>query len=171
MNEAIIDMTPDISDRNLWPVVLFSIPFAAVLFGILMVSTALFFPDDVVVDQYYKEGMAINERIADTEKAVELGVGATIYLDGDRISAEIFNSVNSVHVLNFHHVTDENRDVTLNLIKQGDRFVALEVSEIQQEMSEPGVWYVDLVGVEQEWRISKRLKTPLAAISLGAMDD
>ena len=35
---------------NYWPIALFSIPFAAVLFGIVMITTAVYFPDDVVVD-------------------------------------------------------------------------------------------------------------------------
>ena len=40
--------------RNYWPVLLIAIPFAAVIFGIFMVTVALWFPDDLVVDDYYK---------------------------------------------------------------------------------------------------------------------
>ena len=159
------------TERNFWPVALFSIPFAAVLCGVVMVSIASVYPDDVVVDQYYKEGMAINERIADGELATDLGIAATIYLDGDRISAEISGSATSLHKLNFHHVTDENLDVSLSLVKQGERFVALETSDIQRQLREAGVWYVDLEGVEQGWRLSKRLQTPLTEVQLGAVND
>jgi hypothetical protein len=159
----------EVNPRNYWPYALFSIPFAAVLFGIVMITTALYFPDDVVVDQYYKEGMAINERIADSEKAKSLNIAAVVSLE-DLVSAEITGSTNSLHQLNFHHVTDENRDLSLNLIKQGERFVALESTGVSAQMAEPGIWYVELVGVEQQWRLTKRLKTPLTEFSLGAAD-
>lgn len=157
--------------RNLWPFALFTIPFAAVFVGVAMVSIAIAYPDDVVVDQYYKEGMAINERIADGEKAVELAIGAKILLDSSRIKADISGSVDSLHKLNFHHVTDENLDVSLGLVKQGNYFVALEDSDIQARLAEPGVWYVDLVGVEQDWRLSKRLQTPVDQITLGVASE
>lgn len=153
---------------NAWPLTLCAIPFAAVLFGILMVSVASVFPDDVVVDDYYKEGMAINERLADSEKAVALGISAEIYLDGERVSAKILGSSNGLHQLSFHHVTDSTQDVTLNLTKQGDRFVAREVSEIQHQLSRPGIWYVDMTGVEQGWRITQRVTTPTNTLLLGS---
>ncbi len=153
--------------RNFWPIALFSIPFAAVICGIAMLNIAFHYPDDVVVDEYYKEGMAINERIADTELAVELGIAAQIYLDGPRIRAEISGTEESLHQLNFHHVTDQNRDVAFNLIKQGEYFVALEPNSIAADMGHRGIWYVDLVGVEQGWRLKTRLKTPTTNFSLG----
>ncbi|MFN3236082.1 MAG: FixH family protein [Pseudomonadales bacterium] len=159
----------EVNTRSYWPYALFSIPFAAVLFGIVMITTALYFPDDVVVDQYYKEGMAINERIADSEKAKALKIAAVVKLD-ELVSAEITGSTNSLHQLNFHHVTDENRDLSLNLIKQGERFVALESSGVSAQMAEPGVWYVELVGVEQQWRLTRRLKMPLTEFALGEAD-
>lgn len=159
------------SKRNYWPVALISIPFAAVLFGIVMVSLASVYPDDVVVDQYYKEGMAINERIADSENAKKLNIGAIIHLDGPRLKVDIDGSVNSLHQLSFHHVTDQNRDVTINLVKQSDGFSAVQTTDIQKALSLPGVWYVDLESVEQEWRLSKRLETPVDVIRLGASDD
>lgn len=162
----------EVAGKNYWPVVLFSIPFAAVLFGILMISTAVYFPDDVVVDQYYKEGMAINERIADSEKAKTLGIAARITVVGDRVSAVIEGSENSLHQLNFYHVTDETRDFSLKLLKQGDRFTARDEMNLSKQMNEAGVWYVELVGVElsgveQGWRLSKRLQTPVAFFSMG----
>lgn len=157
----------DTTQRNYWPIALFSIPFAAVLFGIVMITTALYFPDDVVVDQYYKEGMAINERIADTEKARALGVQALIHVDGERVTADISGSTNSLHQLNFHHVTDENKDIALKLVKQGEQFIALDAASLVDQMQQAGVWYVELVGVEQGWRLTRRIKTPVSSFELG----
>ena len=62
--------------RNYWPVLLIAIPFAAVIFGIFMVTVALWFPDDLVVDDYYKDGMAINQNIDKQLLATELGRAA-----------------------------------------------------------------------------------------------
>lgn len=161
---------------NYWPIALFSIPFAAVLFGIVMITTALYFPDDVVVDQYYKEGMAINERIADSENARSLGIEARVEIEGERVTVEITGSSNSLHQLNFHHVTDENRDIELKLVKQGEHFVALDSLNLVNQMNLAGVWYIELVGVELDgieagWRLSRRVETPANHFELGAAND
>ncbi len=162
----------DPKDKNYWPIALFSIPFAAVLFGIVMISTAVYFPDDVVVDQYYKEGMAINERIADSEQARALGIEAKVHLDGERVTVAIAGTTNSLHQLNFHHVTDENRDIELKLVKQGEQFIALDSASLIAQMQQAGVWYIELVGVELEgietgWRLSRRLETPALNFEMG----
>ena len=59
-----------------WPIILFSIPFAAVLFGIVMITTATMMPDDLVVDEYYKEGMAINRRLSAEQRAADMQISA-----------------------------------------------------------------------------------------------
>ena len=62
--------------RCTWPWVLISIPFAAVLFGILMIYMVTRYPDDLMVDNYYKEGMAINQSLAMDAAAQALNVEA-----------------------------------------------------------------------------------------------
>ena len=46
-----------------WGLIL--IPMSAVVFGVLMFVMAGIHRDDLVVDDYYKDGMAINQRVGD----------------------------------------------------------------------------------------------------------
>ena len=72
--------------RYTWPWVLIAIPFAAVLFGILMIYMVTRYPDDLMVDNYYKEGMAINQSLAMDAAAQALNVEAVLLkVDAEQI--------------------------------------------------------------------------------------
>lgn len=64
--------------RQGWPWFLISFPLASVVLGISLLVIAINSDDALVVDDYYKEGRAINQRIARDEAAALLGVSARI---------------------------------------------------------------------------------------------
>lgn len=64
--------------RQAWPWFLLAIPASSVVFGFLMLYLALHSNNSLVVDDYYKEGKAINQRIARDARAAALGVHASI---------------------------------------------------------------------------------------------
>ena len=99
--------------RCTWPWVLISIPFAAVLFGILMIYMVTRYPDDLMVDNYYKEGMAINQSLAMDAAAQALNVEASLLkLESGQIQFAIRGVTDSVVVLELFHVVDHGRDQT-----------------------------------------------------------
>lgn len=153
---------------NRWPLVLFSIPFAAVLFGIVMISTVIFFPDDLVVDQYYKDGMAINKRIEADQKASELGITVHIEQSGDepfRILVE--GATDSAVQLSLRHVTDQRLDQSFTLVPEGGtEYVG--ANDLAEVLGSTGIWYLELEGLDDGWRVRQRLVTPLASIRLVA---
>jgi hypothetical protein len=61
-----------------WPWFLISFPLTSVLLGIMMVVLALNTNNSLVVDDYYREGKAINQRIGRDTKAAERGLSALI---------------------------------------------------------------------------------------------
>ena len=64
MNETVAQ-TEQQQDRwyaNPWVWFVLCVPFSAVLFGAVMIISANYQPDDLVVDDYYKEGKGINRR-------------------------------------------------------------------------------------------------------------
>ncbi|MFT7243777.1 MAG: hypothetical protein ACI82A_001122 [Candidatus Azotimanducaceae bacterium] len=154
------------STRNHWPLVLFAIPFAAVLFGIVMVSTVNYFPDDVVVDSYYKEGMAINQRIQADNKAALLKVSALIELNiRSKPYIRLDGATDSAVSLDLRHVTDQRLDQSFTLLPEQDNEYVVD-AQLSDILSSTGVWYIELVGLDDGWRLRKRLVTPLTQVRI-----
>lgn len=65
-----------------WPWILISFPLTSVLLGIMMVVLALNTNNSLVVDDYYREGKAINQRIDRDTKAAARGLAALIHTQG-----------------------------------------------------------------------------------------
>lgn len=69
--------------RNPMVWLVISLPSTAVIAGIITVFIAANTEDGLVVDDYYKQGLAINEVINHDRKASELGLSAFVDLNAD----------------------------------------------------------------------------------------
>lgn len=67
--------------RQFWPWFLIAIPAISMVAGVTMIILSLSGADQVVIDDYYKEGLAINENLALDVYASERGLGATLRFD------------------------------------------------------------------------------------------
>ena len=67
--------------RQFWPWFIISIPAATVVAAIITINIAIKTDDGLVVDDYYKEGLAINEDKARERKAREMQISAELSLD------------------------------------------------------------------------------------------
>lgn len=68
--------------RQLWPWLVLAPPAAAVIAGVVTIVIAVRGADGLVAADYYKRGLAINEELARTQRARELGLKATLHVDG-----------------------------------------------------------------------------------------
>lgn len=68
--------------RQRWPWLLIAPPAVAVVGGIATITLAVRSNDGVVAEDYYKQGMAINQELARKERAAALGVEATVLSRG-----------------------------------------------------------------------------------------
>lgn len=75
--------------RQLWPWLLIAIPGVSVLLGILMITLASIGHDALVVDDWYKEGKAINRRIERDGVAVRRGLEARFARAPDGLVLEL----------------------------------------------------------------------------------
>ncbi|GAA5157561.1 FixH family protein [Viridibacterium curvum] len=64
--------------REPWPWFLMSLPVTAVLAGIVTTVYAVRTNDGVVADDYYKQGLAINQTLARDDMAAQLGLRASL---------------------------------------------------------------------------------------------
>jgi uncharacterized protein len=138
-----------------------AIPFAAVIMGVVMIWLAVDTDDGLVADDYYKQGLAINEVLSRDKAAAELGVSANIDLDNEaRLIRLRFNKGKLENypkqlVLHLQHATRANSDISIRLDHaMEDQYVG----QLQQAVSQ-GIWYFEISdnGVsETGWKLDAR---------------
>ncbi len=155
--------------RQFWPWFLISIPFASVILGSIMLYVAIVGRDTIVVDNYYKEGRAINQELSKDQFAEEIGVGAEVTINEDglvrvKLTAER-NIVPDHLVLKFFHPTLAGKDQQIILKPEGN----LEYSG-KLEGNLKGRWYLDILDDLDLWRLKGQTWLPREdAMKLGAL--
>ncbi len=152
--------------QHRWPWVLMSIPFAAVLFGIFMVVTAMRYPDDVVADTYYRDGQGINQLRALDEMAHTLGLSASLISPAANGRSQLLLRGGEEPVLQLflYHVTDSNADRRFLFSPRAAGVYESEDSTLPTLLAERGVWYLELRGEQDNWRLRKRVETPFTTL-------
>ncbi len=117
---------PWYKEPMVWLVI--AIPAVAVVLNLTQGIYAMSTFDGVVVDDYYKEGKAINQTLARDDAARAAGIIADLDFDYDKglVSAKIKakGDVAEKYVtLKMIHTTLKNNDQSILLEKQGDRYV------------------------------------------------
>ncbi|PID61744.1 MAG: hypothetical protein CSB44_05785 [Gammaproteobacteria bacterium] len=150
--------------RHRWPWILISIPAVSVLLGILMITLSLSTNNSLVVDDYYKEGKAINQRLERDRLAASLGVTASIETSGtDGIIQLEFDDTAAADALppslqlQWIHVAfaEEDRTIVFEHVGAG-RYVAVGGAA---GFPDDGHWNLQLEpvnadGQQQNWRLT-----------------
>jgi len=90
--------------RQFWPWFLIAIPFSSVVMGVVMINLAISGKDSLVREDWYKDGMAINQRLDKQLKAKELGIKAELTLD--KSSGDLFLDTSNLDIFRFHFQGD-----------------------------------------------------------------
>ena len=145
--------------RQFWPWFLIALPGSVVIAGLTTVYIAFKGADTLVNDNYYRDGLAINQRLEQDQLAVNMGLSAAIQLDNE--SGELFVTINSSEVngsevtastlsLQLLHPTDKNRDrkMVLSSMSPGRYRVDLDAQLLHR-------YYLRLLPEPNgEWRLS-----------------
>ncbi len=136
--------------KQFWPWVLLGIPFGTVVACAFTIYLAISTQDGVVVDDYYKEGKAINHSKARDERARELGLSAQMVRGDNQAVRFMFNTPipEKSLVATFSHATQDDKDVSIALVATGER-----VFDAVLEPLPPGKWYIQLSPTESDWRL------------------
>lgn len=113
--------------RQMWPWILIALPMSAVIASFITMYLAIVTKDSMVVDDYYKEGKAINQRIQRDVQAAHAGVTATLSTAGSSavelnlqaVDASDF-SMPATLTVRWVHVTDSSRDETVRFDRVRD---------------------------------------------------
>ncbi|MCB1930047.1 MAG: FixH family protein [Rhodocyclaceae bacterium] len=150
------DRRPWYREKLVW--MLISLPAAAIVGGIATIVIATRTSDGLVADDYYKQGLAINQTIARDEMARQLGLVAQIELGADSVRARLESRVAAPLpdrlVLTLVHPTRSGEDQLVTLTRQGDMYAG----EIHNPSA--GRWQIRLEDERRNWRMNGAAQLP-----------
>jgi hypothetical protein len=154
--------------RDPWPWLLMIPPAAAVAAGIVMGVLALRSEDGLVVDDYYKRGLAINQVLDREARAVQLGLQATLSFSpqGDRVRVVLSagGSDASRPTLRLVHPTRTGRDQTVVLASGAGGVFEGALMPVS-----PGTWRLVLEDSGGLWRLAGEWRTTDRQVILRAL--
>jgi len=146
--------------REPWPWFLISLPATAVIAGVATIWLAVTSADGLVVGDYYKAGLAINQTLARDDTAHALALTATLQRAGDALALtlagrlQIFPDQLS---LTLAHPTRQGQDQTLVLSHGGGGHYRAALPAMTA-----GKWHAQLADSAATWRLSGVLHTPFS---------
>ena len=146
--------------REPWPWFLISLPATAVIAGLATVWIAATIADGLVVGDYYKAGLAINQTLARDDAARALALTATLKNEGSALTLTLGGrlQVYPEHLaLTLAHPTRQGMDQTLVLDHVGDGHYRAPLPALPA-----GKWHTQLADTASTWRLSGVLYTPFS---------
>jgi hypothetical protein len=141
-----------------------AIPALTVVAGITTVVIAGRHADPVVVDDFRKEGVAINIDPARDQAATRLGVAADLSDGNGRLAVALSAGRAEAPrrlVVILSHATRAELDRMLTLERGVDGRYAAAMPSLER-----GHWYVEVTPVDREWRLTGEFRDSAAALSL-----
>ena len=137
--------------KEFWPWFIIALLGSVVTASLITVSIAFRHADDLVVDDYYKVGLAINQRLEHREAAQRLGIDITLSLTDEQVFLSTRNVAPSSELtLLLAHPMEADKDFTVTLLPGPDGvFFATLPSQVSH------AWHWSVSGAEPEvWLVS-----------------
>lgn len=136
--------------REMWPWMLISGPAAVLIAGGITLWLAFSSADGLVAEDYYRQGLAINKRLAREEAARRLGIGATVSILEDRIRVQLSGPAPEALLVHLAHATRAGHDLRLRLAPVAAGTYEAELSPLPR-----GHWRVVIEDPRGTWRIAQ----------------
>ena len=141
--------------RHPWPWILMSGPFVVVVAGLITAYLAAVSNDGLVDDDYYKQGLAINQETARDQMAAQRGLQAEVMQNAEALQIRILLRGNPDVVLppilrlRITHPT--RAGVDQHLVLRADA-----TGSYSGKLSTPlvGRWHISIEDEKSEWRLS-----------------
>ena len=138
--------------REAWPWLLMAGPAAVLVAGAVTTWIAFASADGLVAEDYYKQGMAINRRLAREDAAQHRGIAATVELRPGSVRVELRGAAPEALFIHLAHATRAGHDVRLRLTPGADGVYAAELPPLPA-----GRWRAAIEDARGAWRIVKEL--------------
>ncbi|MGB1298316.1 MAG: FixH family protein [Psychrobium sp.] len=140
-----------------WPWALIILPLIVVVACVIMLMIAIENKPDLVAEDYYKKGKAINVDLSRLDKAYRLALKFRLNVNGENIKlTQTFGDPqNAALKLRFIHRTQKVKDFEILL-------TANAAGEFEQALNKPleGKWTIQLESFDASWRIQTVDKFP-----------
>jgi hypothetical protein len=160
-NNAMNTLSPPASKpwyREPWPWFLMSLPAIAVVAGLSTVWIAVKSADGLVVGDYYKAGLAVNQTLARDDAARALALTATIKNEDGALALTLAGHLQTYPEqlrLSLVHPTHSGMDQNLVLRHAGGGHYRAALPTMPA-----GKWHVLLADTGATWRLTGVLHTP-----------
>ena len=136
--------------RQFWPWFLLLLPASVVVAGLSSVYIASRHADDLVVDDYYQEGLAINRQLDKKLRAEELQLSAQLRFGDDWVTARITGPVADPALgLSLSHPLQARQDFTAALSRIGP---GLYRGSLPHRVAPRWHWTLQSLG-DDRWRL------------------
>ena len=141
--------------RHPWPWLLMAGPFVVIVAAAITVWLAFRSNDGLVADDYYKQGLAINQVTARDRQAATLGVAAAVSIDPARRLLRVslqpgkLAKMPEALQLTLSHPTRSGLDQSFQLILAAES--GLYVAPLTADIA--GRWHVVLQDASRTWRL------------------
>lgn len=140
--------------RHRWPWLLMAGPFIVVVAGVATVYLAVISNDGLVDDDYYKQGLAINQETARDQMAAQQGMQAELMQNAESGGLRVLLQANpgvalpKILIVRIAHPTRAGVDQRLILKEENGAYSG--------KLSAPllGRWHVVIEDEKREWRLS-----------------
>jgi len=162
-NFAAKDDTPWYKQR--WPWILMSGPLMVIVASVISAWVALSSSDGLVVEDYYKKGLAANQTIAMSDKAKALGLTAGISLTENEIVTTL-SSKDKNYVMpqqltvTLAHPTRAGMDQTLKLQRSETGYKG------NYRLPRAGHWIVTVEDEAGSWRLMGNVMLPASGVTV-----
>ncbi len=149
--------------REPWPWILMAGPFVVIVAALVTAWIAATTSDPLVTDDYYKKGLAVNQTLAQSKLAAEMGIEARLRLMADRVEVGISSAADdsspmpapSSLRLTLSHPTRAGLDQVVELKSIGGQQYAGDL-----RLPASGHWIVMVEDNAQTWRLLGNVVLP-----------
>ena len=135
--------------RSLWPWLLMAGPAAVLLAGAATTWIAFASADGLVAEDYYKQGLGINRRLAREDAARRLGISADVML-ASQMRIVLHGAQPEALFVHLAHATRAGHDLRLRLVAVEEGHYAAALPPLP-----PGRWRIVIEDPRGSWRIVK----------------
>jgi len=134
--------------REPWPWLLMAGPAAVLAAGIATTWIAFASADGLVAEDYYRQGLGVNKRLAREEAARRLGISAALSIEPGSIRVELRGAAPPALFVHLAHATRAGHDVRLRLAPVPGGGYHAELAPLPA-----GRWRVVIEDPRAQWRL------------------
>ena len=135
-----------------WPWILMAGPAAVIVAGFFTAWIAFSTSDGLVAEDYYRQGLAINQELRREQVAADRGIHASFERAGNRLRVRLAGAEPDALVAQVVHATRAGLDQRIRLQPAGGGVYEGALAELP-----PGRWQVVIEDPRREWRLSGAL--------------